>query len=78
MPRAENRLTHHTLRHLKPDPPKPDQLAHGRGELYARVEPSGAVVFRLRYQRQGKRRRLVLGLYGKPGVSLAEAREKRD
>ncbi|MFN0314167.1 MAG: tyrosine-type recombinase/integrase [Burkholderiales bacterium] len=79
MPRIQNRLTDRTLRALKPDPLRPYDLADG-GDLYVRVETSGSVVFWLRYQLNGKRRRWVMGHYrsGTAGVSLTEAREKRD
>jgi len=45
-----------------------------------RVETSGTVVFWLRYQLNGKRRRWAIGHYGtgKTGISLTEARGKRD
>ena len=79
MPRLQNRLTDRNLRALKPDPRRPYDLADG-GDLYVRVETSGSVVFWLRYQLNGKRRRWVIGHYstGKAGISLTEARDKRD
>ena len=79
VPRTQNRLTDRTLRALKPQPPHAYDRADG-GDLYVRVEPSGAVVFWFRYQRNGQRRRWVIGHYGngKSGISLTEAREKRD
>jgi len=77
MPLAQNRLTDRTLRNLKPAAGRAYDLADG-GDLYVRVEPSGSKVFWLRYQLGGRRRRWVLGHYGETGVSLAEAREKRD
>jgi hypothetical protein len=40
----------------KPDPLRPFDLADG-GDLYVRVETSGTVVFWLRYQLNGRRRR---------------------
>jgi integrase len=79
MPRTQNRLTDRTLRALKADPLRPFDLVDG-GDLYVRVETSGSVVFWLRYQLNGKRRRWVIGHYGtgKAGISLTDAREKRD
>jgi integrase len=78
MPRLQNRLTDRALRHLNPDPLKAYDLADG-GDLYVRVETSGTRVFWLRYQLNGKRRRLVLGHYGgEAGMSLAEARSARE
>ena len=79
MPRTQNRLSDRALRNLKPGAAKPYDLADG-GDLYVRVETSGTIVFWLRYQREGKRRRWVLGHYGngESGLSLAEARERRD
>ena len=79
MPRIQNRLTDRNLRALKPDPLRPYDLPDG-GDLYVRVETSGTVVFWLRYQLNGKRRRWVIGHYGtgKAGISITEAREKRD
>ena len=79
MPHTQNRLTDRNLRALKPDPLRAYDLADG-GDLYVRVETSGTVVFWLRYQLNGKRRRWAIGHYGtgKAGISLTEAREKRD
>jgi integrase len=79
MPRIQNRLTDRNLRALKPDPLRAYDLADG-GDLYVRVETSGTVVFWLRYQLNGKRRRWAIGHYGtgKAGISLTEARAKRD
>ena len=77
--RIQNRLTDRTLRALKPDPLRPYDVADG-ADLYVRVETSGTVVFWLRYQLNGKRRRWVIGHYGtgKAGISLTDARDKRD
>ena len=79
MPHIQNRLTDRNLRALKPDPLRAYDLADGGG-LYVRVETSGTVVFWLRYQLNGKRRRWAIGHYGtgKAGISLTEARGKRD
>jgi Arm DNA-binding domain len=77
MPGPQNRLTDRTLRTLKIVPQTACDLPDG-GDLYVRAEPSGSKVFWLRYQFDGRRRRWVLGHYGEAGLSLAEAREKRD
>lgn len=52
-----------------------DVTVDGREGLMARVSPSGAVSFRLRYGRGGKRYVMVLGEFGKGGLSLADAFE---
>jgi len=79
VPHIQNRLSDRNLRSLKPDPLRAYDLADG-GDLYVRVETSGTVVFWLRYQLNGKRRRWAIGHYGtgKAGSSLTEARGKRD
>jgi len=59
LPRLQNRLTDRTLRALKPNSVRPYDLADG-GDLYVRVEISGTVIFWLRYQLNGKRRRWVI------------------
>jgi len=50
-----------------------DVNVDGREGLVVRVHPSGAISFRLRYQRSGKRRWMVLGEYGPGGLTLADA-----
>jgi len=45
----------------------------GRDGLVVRLHPTGAVSFRYRYQRHGKRQWMVLGEYGPGALSLAEA-----
>jgi integrase len=51
-----------------------DVNVDGREGLIVRLHPTGAVSFRLRYQRAGKRRWMVLGQYGeKDGITLADA-----
>lgn len=52
-----------------------DVTIDGREGLMARVFPSGAVSFRLRYARAGKRYIMVLGEFGKDGLSLSDAFE---
>ena len=46
------------------------------GGLYLEVSPRGGKWWRWKYRFRGKENRLSLGVY--PGVSLSEAREKRD
>jgi integrase len=53
---------------------KPYKLRDGQG-LYLEVLPSGAKSWRWKYRIGGKEKRLTFGLY--PGVTAAEAREKR-
>lgn len=50
-----------------------DVTITGREGLMVRLHPSGAVSFRFRYTRGGKRRVMVLGEYGDSGLSLADA-----
>jgi integrase len=51
-----------------------DVTVDGREGLVVRLHPSGAISFRMRYQRGGKRRWMVLGEYGeKDGITLADA-----
>ena len=53
-----------------------DVTVDGREGLMVRIFPSGAVSFRFRYSDAGgKRRVIVLGEFGKSGLSLAEAHE---
>ncbi len=54
---------------------KPYRLSDGRG-MYLEITPTGAKYWRLKYRFGGKEKRLALGVY--PGVSLKEARERRD
>lgn len=50
-----------------------DETVDGREGLMVRVYPSGAVSFRFRYTSGGKRRVMLLGEFGKGGLSLADA-----
>ncbi len=54
---------------------KPYRLTDGGG-MYLEVTPSGGRYWRLKYRFAGKEKRLGLGVY--PGVSLSEARDKRE
>lgn len=54
---------------------KPYKLADGGG-LYLLVNPNGSRYWRLKYRIDGKEKLLAVGVY--PGVTLAEARAKRD
>lgn len=54
---------------------KPYKLSDEKG-LHLLVNPSGTKLWRLSYRFLGKQKTLALGTY--PGVSLANAREKRD
>ncbi len=54
---------------------KPFRLAAGGG-LYLEVTPTGAKYWRWKYRHAGKEKRVALGVF--PGVSLADARQRRD
>lgn len=62
------------IRAFRPDD-KPFKKADGKG-LYLEVFPNGSKLWRLKYRFGGKEKRLALGSY--PGVTLADARKKRD
>src|SRR5271168_5186218 len=55
-----------------------DETVDGRVGLMVRVFPSGAVSFRFRYTSGGKRRVMVLGVFGQGGLSLADAFAQQD
>ncbi|PSY69736.1 tyrosine-type recombinase/integrase [Escherichia coli] len=67
-------LTDTKLKNLKPQ----DKLykVSDRDGLYVAVLTSGTVSFRYDYRINGRRETLVIGQYGRDGISLAEAREK--
>jgi integrase len=50
----------------------------GRDGLVVRLHPTGVITFRFRYQRDGKRRWLVLGKFGDGGLTLAEAQDRHN
>jgi integrase len=54
---------------------KPLKLTDGGG-MFLLVQPNGAKYWRLAYRFEGKQKTLALGVY--PGVSLADARARRD
>jgi hypothetical protein len=47
-----------------------------RDGMYAEVERTGVIVFRLDYRLHGRRETLTLGQYGRNGITLAQARER--
>jgi len=51
------------------------RLADGLG-MYLEVTVAGGKYWRMKYRHAGKEKRLALGVY--PGVTLAEARKRRD
>lgn len=55
-----------------------DVNVDGREGLVVRLHPTGVITFRFRYQRDGKRRWLVLGKFGDGGLSLAEAFDRHN
>ncbi|EFH3107476.1 tyrosine-type recombinase/integrase [Escherichia coli] len=67
-------LTDTKLKNLKPQ----DKLykVSDRDGLYVAVLTSGTVSFRYDYRINGRRETLVIGQYGRDGISLAEAREE--
>lgn len=67
-------LTETKLKNLKPQ----DKLykVSDRDGLYVAVLTSGTVSFRYDYRINGRRETLVIGQYGRDGISLAEAREE--
>ncbi|MBI5136847.1 MAG: tyrosine-type recombinase/integrase [Nitrospirae bacterium] len=67
-------LTDTHVRNAKPGP-KPFKMADGGG-LYLLVNPQGGKWWRLDYRFDGRRKTLACGTY--PGVSLKDARERRD
>jgi integrase len=67
-------LTDTAIRNAKPGE-KPIRL-FGGGGLYLEVSPTGGKWWRLKYRFDGKEKRLSLGVY--PGVSLKDARDRRD
>jgi len=46
-----------------------------RDGMYARVTPSGTIVFGLDYRLNGRRETIILGRYWRDGISLLRARE---
>lgn len=67
-------LTDPACRKAKPEA-KPKRMADGGG-LYLEVMPNGSKYWRLKYRHGGKEKHLALGVY--PGISLKDARNKRD
>lgn len=47
-----------------------------RDGMYLLVSPTGTLTFRFDYRLNGRRETVIIGRYGKTGVSLARAREK--
>lgn len=44
--------------------------------MYAHVAASGTITFRYDYRMNGRRETLVIGRYGRSGLSLSDAQEK--
>lgn len=67
-------LTDTKLKNLKPK----DKLykVTDRDGLYVAVLTSGSISFRYDYRINGRRETLVIGQYGRDGISLAEARQE--
>ncbi|MET3662133.1 tyrosine-type recombinase/integrase [Aquamicrobium ahrensii] len=47
-----------------------------RDGMYLLVSPTGALTFRFDYRLNGRRETVIIGRYGRTGISLARAREK--
>ena len=67
-------LTDAALKNLRPK--SKAYKVSDRDGMYVVVTPTGAMSFRLDYRLNGRRETLVLGRYGRDGISLARAREK--
>src|SRR3954466_3643298 len=67
-------LTNTAIKAAKPQA-KPYKLYDEKG-LFLLIEPSGALLWRLKYRVLGKEKKLAIGRY--PEVGLKEARETRD
>jgi integrase len=67
-------LTDNAIRAAKPRP-NPYKLSDEKG-LFLLVQPSGGLLWRLKYRANGKEKKLSLGTY--PDTSLRVARERRD
>ncbi len=67
-------LTDTALKALKPQEKK--YKVTDRDGMYVLVMPTGAITFRYDYRINGRRETLIIGRYGRAGVSLARAREK--
>ncbi len=67
-------LTDSELKYLKAKA-KPYKVSDRDG-MYAFVTPAGSISFRYDYRINGRRETLVIGKYGRDGISLAAAREK--
>ncbi len=61
------------LQNAKPHKTRYDVTVTNRTGLMVRVHPSGVISFRFRYKRAGETFVMVLGEYGKQGISLADA-----
>ncbi len=73
------RMTDVGIRKLKPKAERYEEWEDGRTGLGVRITPKGRKTFVFMYWRDGKARRMTLGVYGKgPGkISLSDANVKR-
>lgn len=74
MPKRTIPLTDVQIRNIKPS--KKEIKHFDGGGLFLLVTPAGGKLWRIKYRFGGKEKKLSLGAY--PGISLAEARRKRD
>jgi integrase len=66
------------LQNAKPRRERYDVTVTNRKGLMVRVHPSGVISFRFRYKRAGETSVMVLGEYGRQGISLKRAYEMHD
>ena len=66
------------LQNAKPHKTRYDVTVTNRKGLMVRVHPSGVISFRFRYKRAGETFVMVLGEYGKQGISLVDAYTMHD
>ena len=66
------------LQNAKPHKSRYDVTVTNRKGLMVRVHPSGTISFRFRYKRAGDTFVMVLGEYGRQGISLADAYRMHD
>lgn len=66
------------LQNTKSHKTRYDVTVTNRKGLMVRVHPSGVISFRFRYKRAGETFVMVLGEYGKQGISLADAYKMHD
>lgn len=74
VPKRISQLSESTIRHAKPK--ESDYKIFDGGGLYLLVTKGGSKLWHLKYRFEGKEKKLSIGAY--PGISLADARAKRE